>query len=82
MKALREAGLRVPEDISLVGFDDLAMVEHLTPALTTIRINKEALGSTAVKSLIARAADVDAVSVTSMLEVELIKRASVAIHNA
>ncbi len=80
MKALREAGRSVPDDVSLVGFDDIAMVEHLTPALTTVRINKEALGSTAVKSLITRAADVDAVSVTSMLEVELIKRASVATH--
>jgi len=81
MKALREAGRSVPEDVSLVGFDDIAMVEHLTPALTTVRINKEALGSTAVKSLLARATDFDAVSVTSMLEVELIKRASVAAHN-
>ncbi len=81
MKALREAGLSIPEDISLVGFDDLAMVEHLTPALTTVHINKEALGSSAVKSLIARTADVDVVSVTSMLEVELIKRASVTTHN-
>ncbi len=80
MKALREAGRRIPEDVSLVGFDDIAMVEHLTPALTTVRINKEALGSTAVKSLLARAADFDAVSVTSMLEVELIKRESVATY--
>jgi len=80
MKALREMGRRVPEDVSLIGFDDIAMVEHLTPALTTIRINKEALGSTAVKSLLARAADFDAVNVTSMLEVELIKRDSVATH--
>ncbi|HCI79380.1 MAG TPA: LacI family transcriptional regulator, partial [Ktedonobacter sp.] len=77
MKALREVGLRIPEDVSLVGFDDIAMVEHLTPALTTVRINKEALGSTAVKSLLSRAADLDAVNVTSMLDVQLIQRDSV-----
>jgi len=82
MKALREAGRRIPEDVSLVGFDDIAMVEHLTPALTTVRINKEALGSTAVKSLLVRAADFDAVNVTSMLDVELIKRESVAAYKA
>jgi len=82
MKALREAGRRIPEDVSLVGFDDIALVEHLTPALTTVRINKEALGSTAVKSLLTRAADFDAVNVTSMLEVELIKRDSVTAYKA
>lgn len=81
MKALREAGRRVPEDVSLVGFDDIALVEHLTPALTTVRINKEALGSTAVKSLLNRAADFDAVNVTSMLDVQLIKRDSVTSHH-
>ena len=80
MKALREVGLRIPEDVSLVGFDDIAMVEHLTPALTTVRINKEALGSTAVKSLLSRAADLDAVNVTSMLDVQLIQRDSVTSH--
>lgn len=77
MKALREAGCRIPEDVSLVGFDDIALVEHLTPALTTVRINKEALGAVAVKSLLARAADPDAVAITSMLDIELIQRNSV-----
>lgn len=82
MKALREAGCRIPEDVSLIGFDDIALVEHLTPALTTVRVNKEALGSTAVKSLLLRSADPDAVSVTSMLEVELIRRDSVIFRKA
>ena len=82
IKAVRDAGLRVPEDISFIGFDDIAMVEHLTPALTTMRVNKEALGYVAVKSLIARFADFEAVNVTSVLDVELIKRASVSIHRS
>src|SRR5258708_2698820 len=64
MKAIREASYRIPEDISLIGFDDINMVEHLTPALTTVRVNKEALGSTAVKSLLGHAADLDATRVT------------------
>lgn len=82
MKALREAGLRIPEDVSLIGFDDLEMVEHLTPPLTTVRVNKEALGYIAVKSLITRATDMDAVSVTSVLDVELIKRELVISHQS
>src|SRR5207249_5770431 len=77
MKALREMGYRIPEDVSVVGFDDIAMVEHLTPALTTVRINKEAVGYIAVKQLISRSTDLDSASVTSLLEVELIKRDSV-----
>ncbi len=36
LKALREAGLRVPEDVSLVGFDDLLIGHYLYPALTTV----------------------------------------------
>jgi DNA-binding LacI/PurR family transcriptional regulator len=78
MKALREAGLHIPDDVSLIGFDDIALVEHLTPALTTVRVPKEALGAVAVKQLLTRAADPDMVGVSSVLEVELIKRASVA----
>jgi LacI family transcriptional regulator len=77
MKALQDAGKRIPEDISLIGFDDIALVGHLNPALTTIRINKEALGSMAVKNLLIRAKDPTMVSVSCVLEVELIKRDSV-----
>ena len=78
LRALRDAGIRVPEDISVIGFDD-DMAEHLTPALTTLRVNKEAMGVTAVKRLLARVHDPQAVSVTSILGVELIKRDSVAV---
>jgi DNA-binding LacI/PurR family transcriptional regulator len=81
-KALREAGRRVPDDVSVVGFDDIDMAEHLTPALTTVRIHKRAIGATAVKTLIARAADPDAMPVTILLPTELIKRDSVAARRA
>ena len=37
LSALRERGLRIPEDVSLVGYNDLPMVGHLTPPLTTVR---------------------------------------------
>ena len=77
LKALREQGLRVPEDVSVVGFDD-DMAEYFTPALTTVRVNKEEMGAVAVRSLIARANDMQAISKTITLGVELIKRASVA----
>jgi DNA-binding LacI/PurR family transcriptional regulator len=80
MKALRELGVRIPEDISIVGFDNAEIAEHLTPPLTTVHVNKEAMGAAAVKSLMARVADPQAPGVTSILDVELIKRASVVMH--
>lgn len=37
MKAVREEGLSIPEDVSVIGFDDIPIAEYMTPALTTIR---------------------------------------------
>ncbi len=78
MKAVREQGLRVPEDISIVGFDDIETAHLITPALTTIQVNKEAMGAIAVRALIARVQDPASAVVTSMLRVKLIERNSVA----
>lgn len=49
LAALREAGLRVPEDVSVVGFDDIPLAMDLTPALTTVHVDHEELGRTAVR---------------------------------
>ncbi|WP_226991672.1 LacI family DNA-binding transcriptional regulator [Citrobacter amalonaticus] len=46
-------GLNVPEDIAVVGFDDIELSSHITPALTTLSIDKEALGKRAVEQLVA-----------------------------
>ena len=39
MRALQDAGLRVPEDVSVVGFDDMPLAAYVTPALTTMQQN-------------------------------------------
>ncbi|WUP70907.1 LacI family transcriptional regulator [Streptomyces sp. NBC_00258] len=49
LAALHEAGLDVPRDISLVGFDDVPFAADLSPALTTVRVPYEELGRTAVR---------------------------------
>jgi LacI family transcriptional regulator len=77
MKALREAGLRVPEDVSLLGFDNVDMAEYLFPPLTTVHTDPEATGYVATRNLLLRFADPEAYTITILLECRLIKRASV-----
>lgn len=51
LKALNEAGWRVPEDIALVGFDDMHLSSYLTPPLTTVRAPTEQVGRVATQQL-------------------------------
>jgi len=54
MRVLRQNGLRVPADISLIGFDDVAFCTHTDPALTTVRVDKEGIGKLGVRRLYAQ----------------------------
>ena len=54
VRAFRDAGLRVPEDVSVVGFDDIQAAAYLTPRLTTVRQPLRLMGETAAKHLLAR----------------------------
>ncbi len=78
MKALREAGRRVPADVSLIGFDGIDLGQHVTPALSTIHVDTAALGAVALKTLIERANDPSAPYVTTLIRAELVKREFVA----
>ncbi|MEA5014954.1 MAG: LacI family DNA-binding transcriptional regulator [Candidatus Limiplasma sp.] len=51
MRAIREAGYRIPEDISIIGVDDIPFSAVTMPALTTMRISRSALGTLAVDML-------------------------------
>jgi DNA-binding LacI/PurR family transcriptional regulator len=55
-----EHGLRVPQDLSLVGFDDIAISQYLTPPLTTVRQPVEAISQQAVALLVERISAGDA----------------------
>ncbi|HLI07638.1 MAG TPA: LacI family DNA-binding transcriptional regulator [Ktedonobacteraceae bacterium] len=53
LRALTEQGLRVPEDVSLTGFDDIDFCQYTVPQLTTVRQDRVAMGRGAVQQLIA-----------------------------
>lgn len=78
MRACHEAGRAVPGDVSVIGFDDLDVTKHLTPPLSTVRVDKEAMGAYALQALLERARRPDAVPTTTVLRVELVERGSVA----
>ena len=47
--ALRDAGIEVPRQMAITGFDDIAMVEYLSPPLTTVRVDAYELGARAIE---------------------------------
>jgi len=75
MRALREAGRRVPSDISIVGFDDIPLAEHFDPPLTTVRLPAHALGAAVGQALMDRVAG-RPVAPRTLLPTELIVRDS------
>lgn len=52
MKALQQYGLRIPEDVAVIGLDDVEMAKFVTPTLSTVSIPRKSLGIQAVKTLI------------------------------
>lgn len=79
IKVIKESGLRVPEDISVVGFDDIQLAQHIDPPLTTIRQDKELIGQQAAIMLLDKITNKDTnhVNKTKMVPVSLVKRQSV-----
>jgi LacI family transcriptional regulator len=53
LSALLEAGVRVPEDVTVVGFDDIPIARYVSPPLTTVRVSIAELGSGAAARLLA-----------------------------
>jgi LacI family transcriptional regulator len=75
-KAIQANGLSIPNDISVMSFDDIEMSEFVNPGLTTVRVHKEELGRTAVKLLIQRMEGKMPLRLNTMLPTELIVRDS------
>jgi LacI family transcriptional regulator len=66
LKTLHEVGIRVPEDIKVVGYDDIEIGTYFTPQLTTIHQPREAIAEQAVRDLIQRLVSPGIVPVTNV----------------
>jgi LacI family transcriptional regulator len=76
--AARELGRRVPADLSVVGFDDIALATEHSPPLTTVHVYKSFMGALAVRALLERAADPDRPRTVTRVATRLIVRGSTA----
>jgi DNA-binding LacI/PurR family transcriptional regulator len=76
--ALQEAGIRVPDDVSVVGMDDIEIAVHFTPSLTTVRQPLLKMGETAARTLIDKLEGNDKQEQEIFIEPELVVRKSTA----
>jgi LacI family transcriptional regulator len=77
IRALKDAGLRVPEDVSVVGFDDIQSAAYSTPSLTTVRQPLFEMGQRGAKILLERIANREAPQPAEVvMEPELVIRES------
>ncbi|MBN7279047.1 substrate-binding domain-containing protein [Vibrio cholerae] len=77
IQAANQRGLRVPDDLSLIGYDDVHIAKFMTPALTTIHQPKYRLGKAAVDTLLYRLENPDTTAQVVQLEPTLVVRNSV-----
>ena len=76
VRAARRAGLRVPDDVSVVGFDDSALMSCTEPPLTTVRQPIESMGRTVIDLLLSQIAGTTAAGDELLFEPELVLRSS------
>jgi LacI family transcriptional regulator len=77
MRAAQALGRKVPGEFSVIGFDDIDLSQHVTPALTTMHVDKVGMGRMAVQLLVNRIEYPEAEPVKSVIRPRLIERDSV-----
>jgi LacI family transcriptional regulator len=78
LDVMKERGIRCPQDISMIGHNDMPLVDMLTTPLTTLRVDYQRMGAEAARLMLHRLADPDAPSINLALKPELIVRRSTA----
>lgn len=77
LRALKDNGYRIPEDISLIGFDNMPFCEITNPSLSTVNVYKRRMGIIALKRLIERIENELVESIKIEINTELVERKSV-----
>jgi LacI family transcriptional regulator len=77
LDALRDMGMRCPEDVCLMGFDDVDLAREMRPALTTVRVHKAQMGVLGVRQLLARAQDAEQPALQIVVSTRVIERDTV-----
>lgn len=76
MQAARRHGLRIPDDISFIGFDDIPMAVYQDPPLTTVRLPAHEIGFTAADHLVKRIEGSEAKPTAELLDTGIVVRSS------
>jgi len=76
IRAIKESGLRIPQDIAVVGFDDGALAPHTEPPLTSVRVFRTVMGEWAVKRLLELLTDYESPPIQIKVSTQLVIRGS------
>lgn len=76
-KVLKQLGILIPDQISVIGFDDISSSSDVSPELTTMRVNKDLMGRKAVMKLLSRLGEHDGIAEKLLLSATLVERNSV-----
>jgi len=77
IRAMKENGISIPKQVSVVGFDDMPFCEISSPRLTTVRVHKQYIGKTAIRRLIQKIAEQDEIKVKIEIDTDIVVRESV-----
>ena len=80
LRALAEAGVRVPEDVSIIGFDDLSIGAFSTPPLSTVHVLKHEVGEIAVRRLVGNVNNPKNYTCKTLVSTYFVERKSVCEH--
>lgn len=80
LRAMHEANLKVPQDVSIIGFNDIATSAFLQPSLTTMKVHMEYMGETAVELLLERMMMKRTIAKKVVLATQLVERESTSVN--
>jgi LacI family transcriptional regulator len=79
LRGIHECGLRVPEDVSVIGFDDIEAAAFVKPALTSVRVPKFEFGSLAVQAVLSMNRSTGVLDKTAVPPIGLVLRESTSV---